>query len=457
MYAGSEYRTSNLAIRYPFSSDALALAQSQDDWSVTDPTMFPLDAIVDASITFPARFEHEAVYLASVIHLGTDYWFNFVDQGGQLVSTLLVELGTEQFTLNEAYADGKFIQIVFNTAVVAEWLALIPAAPASVLFDQRLPLEHHAVHQMPTGVLTFDIYNDGRPDMPEVNIPGPYSGDVLFKAGYNVFLVDTDQDDETDVHEITLNAEPGTGLGQEPCPNIVVGSESASRLVPDSNGNINLLGDDCYGIQNFRTDGVIRIDGGCFACCDCDDFTEAARLIKLADERVRDAYDDLIAARSSYVEGVNIFTDDIIPGYSGMRLSVSGNKGSGYYDPADPGGGGGVAECAVGRGGDINSEFTVNIRNLECEPLTYSVSASASGTITNAVVTYVDTDKETITKVLSAGGGSINDGNTIGPGETAKYRLKVVKPGGGSSSLTATANGAVPSGSTFNASDSVTV
>ena len=142
---------------------------------------------------------------------------------------------------------------------------------------------------------------------------GALDGAITLRSGYNMELDAEANDAETDVQEITLAAIPGAGLGVVPCDDTSIVFEDPAppqQLHPDTDGNVRIVGDDCYDVLPDRTAGTIQLQGSCYACCDCDDFTAVGDDVSGLLDRTAALYTHLSKTHQGPTE-VDVDPDDL--------------------------------------------------------------------------------------------------------------------------------------------------
>lgn len=152
---------------------------------------------------------------------------------------------------------------------------------------------------------------------------GPHftlNGDVSIMPGNNMLISESG-----DASEITLNADPGAGLGAIPCKKDCADG-AHDILLGGSSGHTRIFNDTCYDIEPSSYTGVISLHAKCTACCTCGMYESIVddRLSVLADA-VRKAKKDIDSMHDAYEGAVRRFNDRIrAPILDDASLTLSG-------------------------------------------------------------------------------------------------------------------------------------
>jgi hypothetical protein len=335
MAAGEEYLTSHRHIAYPFKEDASGILAG----------VIPKGLFVDMVLISGA--EHEQVYLSAIVYSAGVFTMALVDQTGavvQITQTTWVPGGYYTELALTPYSSAvcdPTLRVVVHTDTMTEYLAdyTVP-----VSFGTTLPLESSIFVPRPLRIDSLDLYTSetGLPDPPEPEVPGPITGQVRLKSGYNIdqFIESPvvplgELEEVFDTVAINLEVSPGGGEGAYPCPEPEfppVGASDARarmRLNPDDDGNVNIeVGEDqCYEVIPMPETGQIQIQGTCEACCTCEDYDNVGHTLECLLRRVRHLLDRFNAQHEEYETGVTIFNEKVSPLYHEVILKLNGAVG----------------------------------------------------------------------------------------------------------------------------------
>jgi len=291
---GSEYLTSNTHIAYPFEENAPALAYDTCVHGLN--ATVPLDFLIDANITLPEGYTKLYLYSISKLVDGSSR-FRFADQNGTVAFTydLIPVILTETYQIVDMVSTVSricvrfLISTSFNT-----YLAAIPSGGID-MYGTRLPFDSCVITYISRKVEQFEVDEPG--------ITHVLTNDVTFKSGYNTVLKlanITDEDNKT----IQIDVEPGTGEGLTPCVS-ATRTSIPLNLIPDSNGNIVIEGDECTNIVMQRSASRIELQSDCTQCCTCDDYLNSALAVKELISRADTLRKNLLNVHAKLTNAIN--------------------------------------------------------------------------------------------------------------------------------------------------------
>lgn len=315
---GLEHLTSNVYIAYPFEENASGL--TRDAYAHGSNATVPLDFLIDAAITLPQG--NDRLYLYSITKLGpVGAYFNrfrFTNQAGTVVFVYdlpVFELaGTYQVVDMVSIAARIHVRLLVGATFV-KYLSEIAFNTVDT-FGARLPFDPYVITYVSARVQQFELED------PAIVV----TGHVKFQGGYNTVIEQVDtgtQDDPT----IQITVEPGTGAGLNPCEDL--GKQPpALGLIADSNGNVNIEGDECTAIVPHKAAGILEVQSNCVQCCTCDDYVNGALLLKSLIQRADLLRKNLLAFHSQLTAAINAYNAKIAT-ESELVMGVSGALGIG--------------------------------------------------------------------------------------------------------------------------------
>jgi hypothetical protein len=268
---------------YPLSEEATR-RDSSDSYTLPD------DFLVDFVLPVNSALEYEPgnFYVSQITIFGTSITVEFAYWTGSAKSVIgSISIQVSTFTHNRAYllnGDDDFEGVVGKVVVGnIDTVLLQVGSFAFNLAGGRL--EPSVIVPDIRGVTGFRVL-DGD-DIGEL-----FQGDIAFEAGDNFRIT---RSNFSGVTVLTLNAIDGEGTIAE-C--VCVGDEAdegpirtVNGVPPDSQGNINLIGDDCLVPEPQADENSIKITDVCSKpCCGCPE------LDTLVDDqkRVRDEIQTLV-------------------------------------------------------------------------------------------------------------------------------------------------------------------
>ena len=313
MRLGGEYITSNKYTAFPFKEDSTGVVYEGLGTHGSGATV-PADFLVDAQLL---AWSSDTVFLSSIEKTsGTSVTLNFSDDTPTEIYSVAITIPTisgDAFSIVPLYSitppDDQFEVVIYGRLVATEaFTTYLTAMPIGTnTYDLTLPFSPHAVDQRSSKVLSLEARNT-MPVTPGRGLDA-LDGAITLRSGYNMDLEAEANDAETDVQEITLAAIPGAGLGVVPCDDTSIVFEDPAppqQLHPDTDGNVRIVGDDCYDVLPDRTAGTIQLQGSCYACCDCDDFTAIGDDLSGLLDRTKVLYTDLSETHEGPLEEVTV-------------------------------------------------------------------------------------------------------------------------------------------------------
>ena len=263
MYPGAEYLTSNEQVAYPLASNQDIPSAIRkflvDAYFITSaPAVYTLTAITKSSSSLTISIQSSA-------------------------STSPISL-----TCSTPSATGF---TVLRTADKSVCLVVVPAAITSSATGLSLSFLDKTVDVQPANVNSIKWAWTLDSSIPEpASLVATTSGDVLMQSGYNTTFAITD-------NEVTLNADPGSGLGLYKCDCPDPGSSGTSGYtgsdiidtgdpVHTSSGIIRIENDTCLDIipyhLPFGPRGLpgVEIVHKCVACCQCDQYVARVKTLQ---------------------------------------------------------------------------------------------------------------------------------------------------------------------------------
>jgi len=161
-------------------------------------------------------------------------------------------------------------------------------------------------------------------------LPLSFTGAAVLQAGYNVKLevVNAAADPlgfvpaQTDVRAptvIQISAVPGAGMGRSPVPfSPTPEIRTINGVGPDASGNLQLEGRDCFWVErplrgaprppvhpgtdydSDVTEAQLKIRNNCLPCCDCSDYINMYRQLRLLWDRAKTASRKIHDALAKY-------------------------------------------------------------------------------------------------------------------------------------------------------------
>ena len=400
---GTEYRTSNAQIAFPFKEDADGLARILDPVHGLTATI-PEDLVIDALFTMPDTVT--TLYLNRIdANSATEFTFVFWDQLSNEVLT--IDLDTTE--MSGAYhvingADLDEIQLTTGKVIlgVEAATAYLAGISGTDMFSSTLPLERSTVEPLNPKVLSFRLYNDDVATPPEHEPPN--SGEVKIMSGYNT-VTSLEEETDTDTTELLLDIQPTAGEGLAPCEEEDVPAQPLRMsLRPDNAGNFNIQSgeEECYNIVPIGD--TIEIQGVCEACCSCQDYIDMVEALNRLLENAKTVYCTLRYAHdgpnaagaqdcvtperpttnASYTRGVEYFNSVIVDRFVSPTVKVNGAVG------ASPGGGAEKGEEGTKYNSHSWVKFVVVIHNgydedIEVTAYGFGMSQPAGGVMIHSV------------------------------------------------------------------------
>lgn len=270
-----EYLSSSSLTAFPFS-----------DYSVPE-RVYRL--FCDAVVSVPLGYEADAA--VSDVHVLPD---------GILLFSLTVAGKREDFSVSASEHEESYF-VVTHADTRSSIVVDIDHLRDSAEFDDdgSYPISVSCANFSPGGVVSFSLWNseDGVSD--PVCTAANIQGDVMFLQGTNTTVVASDSG-------IEIEASPGAGDGKVKCecPEPQEGSEG-SNLKPDIFGGIVIAGDGCVDVstpfdENGKTIGTLILEGRCSAPCPTSKYIDELNNAGEQNDRVTDAYMDLMSIAAEY-------------------------------------------------------------------------------------------------------------------------------------------------------------
>ena len=369
MRLGIGYLTSNRHTAYPFEDGAAGLGDA-------GVGQFPDGALVDACFTvsdsIPVCLEvvgkssGTAVLLFSTpssVSLASVVISAFPDIGSGY-SVIGVDGGSS--------GDPALMGVYGRILVSADFYSYLDSLPdGDVNFSDTLRFSTATTTVRPGRVFSVEGKNNAWFSESSLMGSGALQGDVKLVAGYNMSLTTNDDG------EIEFVAAAGAGAGTVPCDDSSItddGPEPPQQLQPDVLGRIKIVGDDCYTIVPGGTGaGTLQIQGSCYACCDCEDFTAFGESLRGLLTRGGALYTGLDAIHRGPLAGA--------PNLWGYEDAVT------YWNSLDCDAGCGTGVDLVGsglkgyKGASKYGTLSLRITNNECEAVNLKLKITDSATV----------------------------------------------------------------------------
>lgn len=222
--------------------------------------------------------------------------------------------GTKYKVLEWTNADDEILRIVIFTS----WDPDITALTWPEYFEPTSShLDPRVYQAIPPRVRTISVVTDK--DDPTADIILPQGTGVTFQGGYNVDLIPseiTGNDGERFIQPLTINANPGAGIGQYPCETEEV-LRRINDTTADSAGNVIMDAAGCYRLERpldteadtdlelgfpsaAVTPGTLKISNDCGPCCDCQDFINVYEAIRKLSNKYSELGERAEAVRDQY-------------------------------------------------------------------------------------------------------------------------------------------------------------
>ena len=272
------YTTSNKLIAYPFREDNKNISYSGEfihSYNKAD-TRIPSDMFLDAYVLIDYDNDIDPnlpIRLAGYSYGGSDeirLYFSYNNDTGisyQLTHRLCEDnwLRPIYNNVNSNYPFLSFFLLNDLDIKDSRWFSDISISSRCLFFQ-------------PKRVKSINIKDSRYPDTNLLTIGGsllPEVPELKLKAlGYNTVTENTDDG-------IRISAEAGSGNGIVPCSSVLlpyiddIPIYSINGVQPDSEGNVNLTGDDCIDVAEYTDDDShigLQLTSICAPCCDCEDY-----------------------------------------------------------------------------------------------------------------------------------------------------------------------------------------
>lgn len=320
MVIGLEHLTSNVYTAFPFKENCLGLAYGNDAPVHGGTATVPLDFLIDAAISLPSTITE--LYLNSITRLNaTTFRFIFTNQYAATAFTydLIVPVVTEVYSIIDMQSSGIFIYVRFLVSNTFFTYLNSISIGSTDSFQQRLPFE--------CTVLSWK-----GPKVEGFTVEPLYSGitDIVkFINGYNTELVIKSITD--DYINIIMNIAPGIGAGLYPCVPAGTEIKPPLNLIPDSEGGVKVVGDDCYTIIPHLSTGQIEIQGGCASCCDCEEYRNVGVAIKKLIDRANAVKNNFLELQTKLNDAITTYNEKTVAaGMQFVFVGAAGSEGSAY-------------------------------------------------------------------------------------------------------------------------------
>jgi len=278
-----DWTYSNIHVAYPFYPPVSATVKA---------------LVADALIVDPTNVNEQIKLNGFTINAEDDITWDLLyatssdDFFDSAPTTQIVDFG--EWYILESALDGKTIRLLVSTEAIGT-LVGYSITGMSATFIAR-------VHQNSAGYITSIEFRDELNPLSTAVFTEP----VIIKAGYNVTLVENN-------NEIELTVEPGTGEGKYPSE-CTEGSNllSINGVAPDDSGNFYLGTGDCYNAlqqltrinDTFFTCTAYSLEmlNFCIACCSCEDYSNVYQALQNLYDRAKRAQEELEAVKEKYDE-----------------------------------------------------------------------------------------------------------------------------------------------------------
>ena len=287
----TEYLTSNRIIRYPFADDSIISCPNDLAGAV-------FGCFVDAMVQL--KEDDVKTYISGISLQSHTILFTL---NGKSSVHLTCTRSKTKFPVITGETDWCWYTFVLSSDGIRE---LEGFQGVDAITDNRLELAPRCIGQRPNGILSIGIYEGTKEkdgvrlslqeainDAPDVVV----SGNVSFTEGTNAFI-------SVDGKTVTLAALPGSGTGTAVCLCTEEEGEGRNGLrSPD--GHVRIFNDTCYDLIPATSEGVLRAQAKCKACCTCDMYASIVndRLIPLKNE--------ILAAKNQISESLSEYEDAV--------------------------------------------------------------------------------------------------------------------------------------------------
>ena len=259
-----EFLTSNTSVDYPFT-DRVADPTNADGDYFSELVVDAYLAYVPGEVSKDVKLTDLSEPTGSVV----ECTFKYSDNTTAFTSTSGIARVFGSWTIVEWVETTGVARILVETAKIStfSW----PVAPVDAY------LVSHILQEVMPSVEAITA-------VPDLLSSYSLTGIVELEAGYNVEMTAEDVDSVRGTKRINISAVPGAGAGKVPgCDVSDIGIFTINGQSPDLNGNINLIGDDCYKLEYplDLTDvggewpvipNSLEFSNQCEPCCQCEDY-----------------------------------------------------------------------------------------------------------------------------------------------------------------------------------------
>lgn len=257
-----EWLNQNSQRNYPLSEEATGKDTAE---AMTIPDDFIVDLVFPVHVTDNLDISKFHIYSIGIFGTGVTITLGY---DGTAIGS--VSFSTSTFNLNQSYyvyGTGDFFDSI-GKITIGSLNNLLDGPTGEFTFSVAgARLEPSVIRPALRGVTSFAIRNN-------LEETDPIQGDIILEAGTNM-RIDLSQSGETNV--LTFNAVDGEGTLADCQTCDAEGNElrpikTINGLGPDSDGNFEIIGDDCLDVAPLPNNNGINLDDQCSQpCCGCDE------------------------------------------------------------------------------------------------------------------------------------------------------------------------------------------